>query len=280
MSRISAFSSLVIGAFVAVIGSSAGAAPLTLIDSNSTADFSTNTQAGAFSWTVDGVQQLSQQWFWYRVGNTAEQSVDALPIASQALSDGNGDGFSDTLFTKYNGTGFTLSIKYSLQGGGLGSGASDLGEQISIHNASGHSLDFHFFQYSNFELNGTPNNQVAVFTNNNQVEQVRAGGTGTLSETVITPVPNHREIAFYPTTLNALNDGAPTTLSDTPLGTVIGPGNVTWAYQWDVTIANNATFQISKDKALSFVPEPSAIVMAGMGLLGLISFVRSRRRTV
>jgi PEP-CTERM motif len=270
-------SALAIGVFVAAMGAPAWAAPVSLIDSNSVADFSTNTQAGAFSWTVDGIQQLSQQWFWYRIGNTAEQSIDTLPILSQALSDATGDGFNDTLFTKYNGAGFTLSLKYSLQGGSVGSGASDLGEQISIHNSSGHSLDFHFFQYSNFELNGTPANQTAVFTNNNQVEQVRVGGTGTLSETVITPVPTHREIAFFPATLNALNDGSPTTLTDTPIGTVIGPGNVTWAYQWDVTIANNATFQISKDKALSFVPEPSALLMAGMGLLGLVSFVARRR---
>ncbi len=220
----------------------------TLSDDNSVAEFDTGNQAGAYSWQVDGVEQLYQQWFWFRVGNTAESSLDALPIAVEGATDANFDGFDDTLFTSYNGPGFTIQVRYGLNGGAVGSNASDMSEQISIHNTSGSNLDFHFFQYTDFDLQGLAGNDTAVFTNPNAVQQ--ASGAYRLTETVVTPVPNHREIAVYPTTVNNLNDGLPTTLSDTPIGQVLGPADLTWAFQWDVTIAPGGTFQISKDKNL------------------------------
>lgn len=64
-------------------------------------------------------------------------------------------------------------------------------------------------------------------------------------------------------------------LSDSPaIGSLaLGPGNVTWAYQWDTTIQPGSTFIISKDKRLSGItpiPEPGTAVLlatAGLGLL-------------
>jgi hypothetical protein len=73
---------------------------------------------------------------------------------------------------------------------------------------------------------------------------------------------------------NWVNDGLPTTLSDTPIGTVVGPGDMTWAYQWDVVINPGDTFQISKDKNLSAIPVPEpasgllVTIAAGMLLVG------------
>ena len=120
-------------------------------------------------------------------------------------------------------------------------------------------LDFHFFQYADFDL--APADTV-LFTNANTVQQ--SGGTARLTETVATPAPSHHEGAFFPLTLNKLNDALPTTLSDTPtIGVPIGTGDMTWAYEWDVAIPSFGTFQISKDKNLSAtpVPEPTAAVL-------------------
>ena len=250
----------------------------TLSDADSTASFSTGTQAGAYSWNVDGVSQLYQQWFWYRVGNTAESSIDTLPIGVEGATDANFDGFNDTLFTSYNGAGFTLQVRYGLSGGAVGSGAADLSEQISIHNTTNSNLDFHFFQYSDFDLQGSISFDIGKFANANTVLQVN--GLNRISETVVTPVASHREIGIYPTTLNSLNDGLPTTLSDTPIGVLVGPGDLTWAYQWDVTIGPGATFQISKDKNLHIVPEPSSILLAVLAFAGALCQCIRRRRCV
>jgi hypothetical protein len=198
----------------------------------------------------------------------AESSVHTLPIGVQGTTDGNFDGNPDTLFVRYNGAGFRIETTYTLRGGSPGSGASDMGEVITIYNLGASPLDFHFFQYADFDLSAA---DTIVFTNANAVQQ--AGGTR-LTETIITPVPSHREAAFFPTTLNKLNDGLATTLSDTPaLNSPIGPGDVTWAFQWDVSIPVGGTFQISKDKNLA-VPEPGTIALVAIGA----SLLATRRR--
>jgi hypothetical protein len=136
-----------------------------------------------------------------------------------------------------------------------------MGEQISIFNLTPSPLEFHFFQYADFDLSAA---DTAIFTNSNTVDQT--GGGLRLSETVVTPVPSHREAALFPVTLNKLNDGLPTTLSD---NAGAGPGDVTWAYQWDAVIPPSGTFLISKDKHISLVPEPAAasLLCVAAGLL-------------
>ena len=99
-----------------------------------------------------------------------------------------------------------------------------------------------------------------------------------LTETVVTPVPSHREIAFFPITLNKLNDGLPTTLSDTPpIGVAVWAGDVTWAYQWDFLLQPGQTFQISKDKNLRAVPEPAACSLLSLAAGLLLARYRKRR---
>lgn len=243
-----------VAVFLGLNGSAAQrseAALLTLIDDNSSADFDTATPSNNYNWFVDNTDLLAQQAFWYRVGNAGpEQSVHTLPIGVQGTSDANFDGNPDTLFVRYNGAGFRVETKYSLDGGVPGSRTSDMGEQISIINLTASPLDFHFFQYADFDLSAA---DTAIFTNANTVDQ--SGGGLRLSETIVTPIPSHREAAFFPITLNKLNDGLPTTLSD---NAGAGPGDVTWAFQWDVVIPPSSTFLISKDKQIIAVPEPAS----------------------
>jgi hypothetical protein len=199
-----------------------------------------------------------------------------LPIAVQGTSDSNFDGNPDTLFVRYNGAGFRTDVRYVLDGGAPGSGTSDMGEQISITNVSDGPMDFHFFQYTDFDVRGTAGDDSAVFTNLNAVDQYE--GVARLTETVVTPVPSHREIALFPVTRNKLSDGVATTLSDTPIGTVVGPGDLTWAYQWDVVIQPGSTFQISKDKAIRAIPEPATASLLGLAVGLLLAAQRKRNR--
>jgi hypothetical protein len=273
--RASVFAVVLVSAIFGLSVPASIAGLFTLVDDNSVADFDTTTGSNAYDWEVDGEDQLFEQSFWFRVGNVAEQNLNLLPHPIEGTTDTNFDGNADTLFVRYNGAGFRVDVRYVLDGGAVGSRASDIAEQISITNLSGAPLDFHFFQYSDFDLNGTSGGDSAVFPNANAVRQ--SEGALSIAETVITPVPSHREIDFYDATLDKLEDAFATTLSDAPAtGVNFGPGDLTWAYQWDVVIPVGGSFQISKDKNLTGVPEPAGIVLLALGLGAAISAARRR----
>src|SRR3954465_2759411 len=110
-----------------------------LTDGNSSVSLTPGSSVGMNNWTVDGQNQLNQQWFYFSVGNSSL----AAPISSLTLSP-VAQPSASILNTSYTGTGFSLQAVYSLVGGALGSGVSDLGEQIKIQNTSAAPLTFHF----------------------------------------------------------------------------------------------------------------------------------------
>jgi hypothetical protein len=244
---------------------------VTLNSGNSVAHFNTKATdvgtKGLDSWTVNGVQQVSQDWIWYRVGAAGgEASLDTL-TQSGILST------ATTLEVLYTGAGFTADVKYSLAAGATPTSSSDLQRTITIQNTSGAPLNFHLFEYSDYDLAGTAGGDTVHFVNANNV--VQTDGVTQISEAVLSP--SHSEAAFFNSTLASLSDGNPTTLSDTPaVGTNLGPGDVTWAYQWDPVIAAGGSFITSPDSLISTVPEPSSIALVISGLLGLGMFARRR----
>jgi hypothetical protein len=256
--------------------SAAHAGIFTLEDHNSTVEIDTAGGSGVFNWTVDGVDQLAQQWFWFRT-SAADlfQPVNVLPVDLEGTNDLNFDGDDDALFVRYAGRGFDVEFRYVLAGGAVGSKASDLAEQIKITNMSNLPLHFELVQYNDYDLNGATENDSAVFTNNNTVRQY--DGNTQFTETVVTPQPTYRELAEYPVTINNLFSST-ANLSNTPVeGVVLGPGDVTWAFQWNFDIAAGGSRTISKDKnILGAVPEPSSwTLMAIAG--GLLAYVSRRR---
>jgi len=92
------------------------------------------------------------------------------------------------------------------------------------------------------------------------------------------PWPEYHELAYYNTSRAKLDDASTDDLSDlAAIGTAVGPDDVTWAFEWEVRIAGNGTFQISKDNSITSVPEPGTITLVALGL-GAAAFVGRRRR--
>ena len=223
-----------------------------------------------FNWTADGQNQLVQQWFWFRVGNNAEASINTISAATFSQPDAR------SLNSTYDNGAYGVTISYLLTGFSPGSGVSDIAETISIINHTAAPLDFHFFQYSDFDLGGPGNDTIQLGKNlRGQFNEAAQSDPGVaLTETVVTPGANHGEAAFFNSTLLKLNNAVADNLSDA-LGPV-GPGDVTWALQWDFSIAPGSSVGISKDKYLHIlaIPEPSAIALLAVGA----ALVLRRRR--
>jgi hypothetical protein len=249
-----------------------------LSEGNSTIAIDAGSQSGAYGWVVDGSNVLYQQWFWYGVGTSADASIDSLPLMGHLITT-DLEGDTTGLELKYgSATTFEIDIKYTLAGGAIGSHRSDVGEVIQIDNKESTPLNFHFFQYSDFDLNGLGSSDNVVLgpsVAGYGALQTSATGGPVLSETVATPAPSHVEANYYAYTLGKLNSGNPTTLDGV---TAAGPGDVTWAFEWDPTIAAGGSYIISKDKNISpsAVPEPTAILGLGTILL-LVGRKLSRR---
>ena len=255
---------LVAGALAAQVMSSS-AQIVTLTDNNSVAQINTGSQAGMFNWTVDGVNQLAQQWFWFRVGGVgSEASINT--ISGSTITQPN----TKSANVSYANAAYGVSVNYTLNGQAPGSGLSGMGELVRISNFTAAPLDFHFFQYSDFDLGGTPGGQSVVLSKNsftglwNTADHFAPGVA--LSETVATPGANHAEAGLFPNTLNKLNNGVADTLNDVAGA---GPGNVTWAFEWDLTIAPGSSADINKALSLTItqVPEPTSVALISLGLL-------------
>jgi hypothetical protein len=262
---------IVLLALALLVAPQASATVYNLADGNSTLKIDSGSEAGAYGWVVDGTSVLYQQWFWYRIGSTGgEQSIDNLGLLSANVLDA-----SDLRLTYGSTTGLEVSVLYSLTGGSVNSHMSDTAETILIKNNGSTSLDVHFFQYSDFDLASDLIDKVAIDPSLQKVVQRPVGSGPILSETVVTPAPQHAEANYYSNTLGKLNDGLPTTLDDV---LTAGPGDVTWAFEWDKMLAGGGSFLISKDKNLApMVPEPAPLALLG-GVLVVLA--RKFRRCV
>lgn len=227
--------------------------------------------SGTFDWTLDGVDQLFQQWFWYRIGDTdAEAPITGLGLVSAEQYGSN------KLELIYSDGQLKVDVFYKLTGDNLGL-TSDVVETVTVTNVSGSAMDLHFFQYTDLDLAGTYEDDYGRLANPNTVNQWDPIGL-MASETVATPPADHHELAFFSQTLDKLQDGVASNLNDMPaLGVALGPGDVTWAFQWDKTLSAGQTLIISKDKQLNVVPEPATMFCVVMGLSGLAGYIRRRR---
>lgn len=261
---------LIMAMFILASVNNIGATSYTLSDLNSSAIINPSLQDGMYSWVIDGKDYLYKQWFWYRVGDVAEQSIDTLNLAGVIHTNGDFDPGEETLTVKYVDPSqkFDIVISYLLTGGQNGSNTSDIAETIEIHNKTTQSLDFHFFQYNDFDLGTDADNDWAQHMNNNTIQQGDSESGVSFAEVVSTPAASHYQIGECPTILNLLNDLGPSTLSDG--SPIVINKDVTFAWEWDTSIVGNGSYIISKDKNIKpSVPEPSTLLLFGIGFLGL-----------
>jgi hypothetical protein len=264
----SAFVLLAIGWMLVPSTSRALVDPFFLSDHNSTFSGDLGSVTGANSWTVDLNNQLSQQGFWVQSSSGGPQAlsqIDSLPYLTLG-----GTKQLTALYT--NGGAYGAQLSYNLTGSGSGSGKSSLSEAVTLYNYTAVQQQLKLFMYADFVLNGlTADQYVQVGSGGGASTVVQSlGNLGVATNNfVVIGAASLSEVKLAPLTLNELTSSSPLTLNGSLSG---GPGNYTWALEWDFTIAANGSAQISALDTLQ-VPEPSA---AGLILLGLLAW-RSRR---
>lgn len=239
--------------------SPAEAATFTLKDGNSVADFnlgagSDEQPSGLYNWFVEGLDQIFQESFFYRIGNSGpEFPVEELTLGNAVATDTNGDGENDNLFARFVHEQFFLDLSWRLLGGPIGSGTADIAETVAITNRTNSTLPISIFEYTDADLGGTDEGDTATLLNPTVFKQTDGG-----FQLLVSGIPQATayEAAEYPVILDKLTDGDADDLNNTLNATNT---DATFAWQWDFDIRREGTVLISKDKLIitESVPEPT-----------------------
>jgi len=260
---------LVLGFGVFFLTRVALAGTFTLTDGNSVVRIDPDTQAGAFDWSVDGVDMLGGDWLWYRIGAVGgERSIDSLGPAQVTQNTPN------RLSVEYSAGGLDVSLSYVLSGGGQGFGVSSLAQSVRFRNSGNSAIDLSVFRLANFDVAGTPGNDIAEILNG--IKLVQFEGSGPVGAESVQTGPLVRfEAGLAGVILASLNDGAPTTLNN--FG---GPaaGDVGGAFQWFRSLGPGQAITFSIDSGVFPEPTTALLLLAGLGA-GMRILRRSRRLT-
>lgn len=240
-----------------------GVTTCTIYDGNTTAvvnanfpNDSLNPLPGIVRWTVNGMDYLFQQWFWFRIGENPEETIDMLRFNGAATHDDHTS--FEAVYGILDRDLLAVTLDFDINDGP----SPTIDEEINITNLGFHDKDIHFFQYVDFDLSANNDDDARIVAPN----QVVQTGDGIIaSETVFGPnYPDAYEVNQYPVTLEKLTDNGPSVLS----GQDWTDGDATWAFQWDFTLDGfGDTYTINKEKMLSAVPEPASILLLGTALL-------------
>ena len=277
-----------------LLASPAVAAPVTISDWNSSLMVDA-ANGGAVNWTLNGVDYLDRQWFWYRTGNMlSEKILDATSLVLKSVTQTNTrpqDAAKDTLSLLYQDSAtsptFTVTVTLSLQGDPTGANKSSMIETIKITNKTSAQLSFSLYQFMDLDLAPTNSFETAMFTNNNTVVQY-GNGSAVMFEQSAIATPTYRELSNSGTggaLLAKLTNTGSDNLSGTAMSgvTTLSASDVSWGNQWNFNIAGGSTVTVLENLKLSpnaYVPLPSAAWAGSMMLAGIavMSGRRSRRK--
>jgi hypothetical protein len=238
--------------------SSALAATQVLSDGNSSITFDPASAAGINNWTVNGCNQLNQDWFFYRAGN-AGPAVAINTISAPTVNQST----ANSLDTSYANGSISVQIHYSLTGGSGGS--SQLVVGLSVQNLTQGSLQF--YNYGNFSLGGLTSTAMGTGVTGLFNEADVTGANGGFLQTVVTPGANNGEAALVPSTLNKFAAG--TALSGSLNS---GLGDSSYAFEWDFNALQSRTLSIVSD--LRAVPDHPDRLLTWIGLGGCLLMIR------
>lgn len=272
----------------AASATSVAAASFNLADGNSSAVISDRN--GATVWRVAPAggnpaafsDNIFLSNYFFRIGSTGGESPLLVALGTPVAV-----ATTNSLQLNFRTADLAATIDWRLTGAGSGSTLSTLSKSVSFTNLGAAAIDFHLFDYTDFDIRFNPLAQADTAT------LVSAGRIITSSSTIpfsidarVQSAPDRYQISDFitPYLQFFIDQDGPTTLPNTPaLGTSFPatPGDTAFALQWSRVIAPGDSFTVSQlamYRPTSAVPEPAswAYLIAGFGLIGGLA----RRRAV
>jgi hypothetical protein len=242
----------------------ARSAPVTITVGGTSITVDGETQDGLFNWIAAGADQLTQQWIWFRQGNTPEASLDTLSLVEVSV------GVNSILLGYESLTGLSFAVTYTLTGGSQ----PRIDETIVVVNDGTALTQVALFLYSDLDVNADPINTATGGVNG--IAQTQ--GNTTVDVRPVGIVPNAFQIAFFPDLLNLLNDGLATNLDNS--GNGLGPADLSHAFQWNLALAPGQAITLAAVKELTTeVPQlpAAALLVVGLVLMPTMAWTARRR---
>jgi hypothetical protein len=264
-----------------VSGRSAEAATYTLEDAGLNSKIVIDSSFGNIvDWFVEGVDQVEGRAYFFRVGAPGpfnpELAVDDVNLALSGVNqlDTNFDLGIDTVSLRFVDPNqqFRITTNTSLAAGLPGSNQATFTESLRIDNLSSVPLVISIFLAADYNLNGTAIDSSLVFGDPRSLTQVDAAGV--IHESSVTVTPTLIQASDIAALGAVLGNAGSDNLSGS---TSAGPGNLAYAFQWDLVIAPRRSWTLGNTNSIT-VPEASTTLLVGMGLAGGLFVARRRTR--
>ena len=231
---------------------------LTLTNGNSSVLIDPNSQNGMYEWKVDGVNQLSQHWYWLR------QDPAKIQLSFDQLGQPLGlEWTSSNATLNYVSNGLTLSLEYVLEGGVKGSHMASVIESISVQNTTNTSLGLHLYDYTDFDLAGESDGDTVTFPATNIVMQ--QGKNMIATQMAEGQTPSYWEGSWYALALDTIEEATPAVLADSIIPNQAG--DQTFAYQWDFSLPAGQMFALNLTNTIQSAQALLAIARSGTNVI-------------
>ena len=226
------------------------------------------SSGGLTDWTIDNVDQLQSQWFYYGIGSSPVAAINTIAPWSTPSITTNLSGSTVTLSETYASVAQSLNTTYALQSSPVGSAKAGLTIGLTFVNNSGTNEVVNLFQYSHFVLGGGTG-QFITFPGTSfpyAVNQTNLLSGTYLHGSITSPGNTVGLVAgVYNGTEFGLPSGSPVAFDDSSLSA--GTNNVDFGYDFSATLAPNQSITVSE--LLTVVPEPSSMALFSVGALAL-----------